>query len=208
MNRMIADGLMNRHQRPIFVGGVHGVGKTTLSRCVAKLLGAEHVTAGDLIRSVAAESHIASQAVEGKAVLNVDANQDRLLRGLDAYRADRRHAHAQSSRLILDGHFCLLDTAEQIREIPFAVFDAIQPIAVLLVEAKPETIARRLVTRDGSAFTIETLRTLTVLEHAHAVFVASRLQVPLYRASGDEDVESTSRLVAEQLSHHLASEAD
>lgn len=203
MNRLIADG----HQGLIFVGGVHGVGKTTLCHCVAKLLGAEHVTAGDLIRSVATESHIASQAVEGKAVLDVDANQDRLLLGLDAYRANQRHADVQSSRLILDGHFCLLDTAEQIREIPFAVFDAIQPVAVLLVEAQPETVARRLVARDASAFTIETLRALTVLENAHAVFVSSRLQVPLYRASGDEDVESTSRLVAEQLSHHLVSEA-
>lgn len=197
---------MNGHQPLIFVGGIHGVGKTTLSRRVATLLGVEHVTAGDLIRAAAAPADILSGGVGGKAVPDVNANQGRLLRGLRTYRAGRQAAGTQTLGLLLDGHFCLFNLAEQVTEVPFAVFDALQPVAVLLVEADPRTVARRLVVRDGDAVTVETLRALAASECARALSVATRLHVPLYRATGDKEVESSASLAATQLRPHLASE--
>jgi len=142
---------MNNNQRLIFVGGIHGVGKTTLSRRVAAILGAEHVTAGDLIRAAATAPNAAPTGISGKSVADVDANQERLLRGLQSYRAERQQSDTQSYGLLLDGHFCLLDSTEQVAEIPIGVFDALQPAAVLLVEAVPEVVARRLLDRDGGA---------------------------------------------------------
>ena len=41
------------NQPIVFVGGIHGVGKTTVSRLLAELLPAKHVTAGALIRATA-----------------------------------------------------------------------------------------------------------------------------------------------------------
>jgi len=197
---------MNNNQRLIFVGGIHGVGKTTLSRRVAAILGAEHVTAGDLIRAAATAPNAAPTGISGKSVADVDANQERLLRGLQSYRAERQQSDTQSYGLLLDGHFCLLDSTEQVAEIPIGVFDALQPAAVLLVEAVPEVVARRLLDRDGGAPSIETLRAFTAREYARAAAIAKALQIPLHRAAGGGDIESTARDAAARLRPHLAPE--
>ena len=63
----------------IFIAGIHGAGKSTISRELAKLLGASHVTAGDLIRASASATNKVTVGV--KAVPNVDANQQLLIRG-------------------------------------------------------------------------------------------------------------------------------
>ena len=42
---------MNQHI--VFIGGIHGAGKTTVSRLLAGLLSASHITAGGLIRETA-----------------------------------------------------------------------------------------------------------------------------------------------------------
>ncbi len=102
----------------MFVGGVHGSGKTTLSRFLAEALSAGHVTAGELIRKAAAPSHVVTTGAQDKAVPDVDRNQAVLLRGLSAYLA------ADDRPLLLDGHFTLIDPSGGIVEIPAEVFAA------------------------------------------------------------------------------------
>src|SRR5258708_2323090 len=115
----------------IFVAGIHGAGKSTICRELARLLGAFHATAGDLIR---ANANATTEVTVGvKAVPNVDANQ-LLLRGLAVYRA------RNTGLLLLDGHFVLLKPDRAIAEIPVTVYEAIAPVAVLLVEADAVTI--------------------------------------------------------------------
>jgi adenylate kinase len=65
-----------------------------------------------------------------KSVANVDENQGRLLLALEQRRRRRRN-------MLLDGHFSLLDATGRIVHIPVAVFRAIEPAALLLVEAEP-----------------------------------------------------------------------
>ncbi len=161
----------------VFVAGIHGAGKSTICRELARLLGAFHATAGDLIR---ANANATTEVTVGvKAVPNVDANQLLLLRGLAVYRARNR------GPLLLDGHFVLLKPDGAIGEIPVAVYEAIAPVAVLLVEADAVTIHSRLLERDKTAPPVATITDLAIQERAHAERVCGELKIPLWAVPGD-----------------------
>ena len=129
----------------VFVGGVHGSGKTTICRLIAEAYPAVHVTAGALIREAADASHVVTVGAQDKAVPDVDANQAMLLRGLEAYRART----GDVGLLLLDGHFALADAGGTPVDVPLAVFRKIGPGAVLLVETDPAMVHRRLAGRGG-----------------------------------------------------------
>jgi adenylate kinase len=171
--------LLTRMSPTIFIGGVHGAGKTTFSKELVRLLGASHVTAGGLIRESASSSARVTVGIGDKAVPDVDANQLLLLRGLGVFRA-----RIGPSPVLLDGHFVLLDATGAIAEIPLAVYEVIAPCAVLLVEADAGTIRRRLLERDGEAPTSATLAELMVRERAHAEHVCAALGLPLWSIAG------------------------
>ena len=161
----------------IFIAGIHGAGKSTISRELAKLLGASHVTAGDLIRASASATNKVTVGV--KAVPNVDANQQLLIRGLAVYRA------RNAGPLLLDGHFMLRTPDGAIAEIPVAVYQAIAPVAVLLVETDAVTIHSRLMERDKEAVPVAIITELARRERAQAERVCDDLKIPLLAVSGD-----------------------
>src|SRR5258705_13818706 len=102
-------------QQPlVFVGGVHGSGKTTLSRLLAGLIPASHVTAGSLIREASSADHVVTVGTQDKAVPDVDANQAILLRGLAAY---QRRTAFDIRPLLLDGHFTLVSASGAIESV-------------------------------------------------------------------------------------------
>ncbi len=195
------------NQPLIFVGGIHGVGKTALSRHLAAMLVAEHVTASALIRAAASATDVVTAGAGGKAVPDVDANQERLLRGLHAHRTQGTLVPGLRRGMLLDGHFCLLDLAGQVTEIPPAVFEAIDPVAVLLVAASPSIVVRRLSERDGGAPPVEMIAAFAARERAHATAVCERLGIPLYHASGDTAPEDAARLAVPHLRLHTTAEA-
>jgi adenylate kinase len=178
----------------IFLGGVHGAGKTTFSKELARLLQASHVTAGGLIRENASASDRVTVGVGGKAVPDVDANQLLLLRGLELYRA-----RIGPGPVLLDGHFVLLDATGAIVEIPLVVYQAIAPVAVLLVEADAGTINGRLLERDGEAPSMATLTELMVRERAHAEFVSASLGLPFWNVAGDAAADGEAAAVASRV---------
>jgi adenylate kinase len=178
----------------IFIGGVHGAGKTKFSKDLAPLLGASHVTASGLIRETASTSDTVTVGIGGKAVPDVDANQLLLLRGLELLKA-----RIGSGPVLLDGHFVLLDATGEVAEIPLAVYEAIAPVAVLLVEADAKTIHARLLERDGEAPSVATLANLIVRERAHANEVCARLGLPLWDVAGDVASGSASAIAASRL---------
>ncbi|UPQ89742.1 ATP-binding protein [Vibrio sinaloensis] len=118
----------------IFVSGVHGVGKSTLCGKLSEKFGWAHYSCSDLIKEN-------SDYVESsKLVSTADKNQQALLMGL---------SKLTEEVVLLDGHFCLLDKDEQVIELPFEVFDAISPSAILLATCDEETIHQRLELRGG-----------------------------------------------------------
>lgn len=175
----------------VFVAGVHGAGKSTICTELSRLLGASHVTAGGLIR---ASADATTEVTVGlKAVPNIDANQQLLLRGLSIYRA------TNSGPLLLDGHFVLLKPDGTMAEIPLTVYAAIAPAAVMLVEADTATVHSRLLERDNAAPPAATITELAARERVHAERVRRELRIPLWLARGDGEtdkvvVEAASRI--------------
>src|SRR5690348_3571107 len=117
----------------VFVGGVHGSGKTTLCKWLANHLAAAHVTAGSLIREAASAEHVVTVGAQDREVLAVTADPMVLLRCLAAYQART----SDDRPILLDGHFTLMSPEKGIVDVPSAVLAAIAPVAVLLVRTNP-----------------------------------------------------------------------
>jgi adenylate kinase len=179
-------------QALVFVGGIHGAGKTTVSRLLAPALSASHITAGTLIRETAKSETVAS-GIGNKAVPNIQANQELLLRGLAL-----RRAHIRGP-ILLDGHFSLMEPDGTVTIVPTAVYAAIEPIAVVLVEADSKIILSRLMQRDGAAPSLSTIRLLTECERANAHLVTTALSIPMFVVRGDIQADEASDIVARQL---------
>lgn len=154
----------------VFVGGVHGVGKSTTCECVASTCGYAHVSASDLIRRERADA----VAANGKLVTDVGGNQELLIHGF------RRFCDSGGSRrILLDGHFVLRDGAGDIQRLPLSVFRALAPGRLVCFEDDPVAIASRLQHRDLNEVGANQVSSLQDQELSHASDVASELRVPL-----------------------------
>lgn len=111
----------------LFIGGIHGVGKTTVAEKLAVDLGVQRFSAGDLIRG---QLRMANQ---GKAVLDVDENQDVLVVAVRT---------RVTGPAILDGHFCLIRASLDVRPVPMRTFVELAPVGLLLVTCEISEVAR------------------------------------------------------------------
>ena len=169
----------------LFVGGVHGVGKSTCCGQVAQLAAALHVTASEVIRRERAEAI----APSGKLVADVDGNQNLLVRGFRTYQAE-----AGATPILLDGHFAMRDIRGDIQAVSVDVFRALGPDHLVLLVDQPAAIAARVDLRDGQAPDTSEVAELQNAELQTARLVAAALDVPLTVLNGG-DAEGLRRLV-------------
>jgi adenylate kinase len=175
----------------LFVGGVHGAGKSTISALLAQRLPAFHVTAGQLIRETARADYFVTIAPGSKTVANVEANQQLLLRGLEFYKT-----RIGPGIILLDGHFSLLSADGDVSMIPVSVFRAIAPIGVLLVETESVEIHRRLLNRDADQVpSLAVLALLANRERVQAQAVSTDLGIPMEVVRGDGPPDSADALI-------------
>lgn len=156
----------------VFVGGVHGVGKSTICRDVFDTLGYECVTASSLISAYGRETD------HDKRVDHVEENQSLLLEALDK-------AKAMNGRMLLDGHYTLINAQGDIKPIDIEVFRAMRPSHLILIKGKPDEIANRLQSRDKKLWTKSFLAKFQEAEEANARHVAKTIGVPLRIISND-----------------------
>ena len=111
MNKVITilDALKKKQSSIIFLGGIHGVGKTTICEKIFTLSGYYCVTASSLIREHETKSD------DGKKVRNVTDNQIKLVRQLNIKKKSHNH-------IILDGHYCVINDSKRICQIELDVF--------------------------------------------------------------------------------------
>lgn len=152
----------------IFVAGIHGVGKTYLASRVAPAAGLYHTSASKLIK----EERTSSTWANDKRVTDVDANQ----RALAA--AIQRH-NELGTRLLLDGHFVLLDGEGEMVRLGTDVFATLNLRGVLLVEADPQTVAQRIAERDQRQVSNDHLQAFMEAERDQAQKVCADLSIPL-----------------------------
>lgn len=151
-----------------FVGGVHGVGKSTCCEQAAKALGIQHRSASAMIKSLKAGA-ISSIT---KAVVSPAENQHILIKAVDAFFANGEQM------LILDGHFTITTTAGQVERIPVEVFEAIYIGGIVVFIEDPQLIRDRRMTRDGASPEVTSIGAAQALELEHAQRIASALDCP------------------------------
>ncbi|MBU4525589.1 MAG: AAA family ATPase [Desulfomicrobium sp.] len=149
----------------IFVGGVHGVGKTRFCSRLASTLNAEHVTASSLIAK-----H--NKHFKNKTVSNIENNQ--LILADEIFKLE-----TMRDVILLDGHFCLLNENHNIENVPFATFTSISPKIALVLSDMPTLIAERLSSRDGWSFSVEFINDFQEKEIKWADETCKSLDIPL-----------------------------
>jgi adenylate kinase len=154
----------------VFLGGIHGVGKSTLCERLASENNVLHVKASRLIR----DANTGAGPLRGKSVQDVATNQAVLVA-----RFDEVLATCTARAILLDGHFALCKHDGTIDRISPCVFAALSVSSIICLQDSPSSIAARLRARDGSAPSEAYLAAFQAAELEHAEAVSSALGVRL-----------------------------
>lgn len=154
------------HGLSVFIGGVHGVGKTTICNDVLDPLGFDCCSASDLIR------RRVTMHKTDKRVKNVDGNQEVLVR-------ESSKEAAKTLLYGLDGHFCVLDARGEIERLSIEVFRLLKLNILVLIDSTVDVVQNHLRKRDGTAWTKTRIARLMRAERTHAKIIAAKLGIPL-----------------------------
>lgn len=151
----------------LFIGGIHGVGKTTFCKKVLKKIDVNHYSAGLLIKQV--DRELMNDG--SKIVVDIDKNQDKLTTAINLYVDENKFC-------LLDGHFCLLNTAFKIKEVPEKTFKEISPKAIIVLYDTVNNIQNRISDRDGTLYNSKLLLSFQNKELTHSKNIAKILGIP------------------------------
>lgn len=175
--------LMFKNGKIVFVGGVHGVGKSTFAKYVKdKCPDVESLSCSTIIKWE-------NPAI--KEVGDVGETQNTLLSNLP-YFID------QDKNYLLDGHFCLLTEQGTIERVPMEVFEAMSPSLIIVLVEEPAIICQRLNKRDSHDYTLELMTEFQKEELKYASEVADTLGVPI-EVSDSKNKEN----LIQQIENHL-----
>ena len=154
-------------QEVIFIGGIHGVGKSTY--CNKKYNDTyAHVTASQLIKR-GGESLIKAN----KKVTDIAKNQEILIRAI-------KEQLKINSKLVIDGHYCLLKENDLISLIDKEVFGSMRITKLILLISDPTQIRKRINKRDQNHWTSDFISSFQDKEVEHANSIASHLGLELF----------------------------
>lgn len=160
-----------------FVSGVHGVGKTTILNELSKKYAVDCYSISDLIRK-----HGKSIRIEEKKTKELLPNQEAWIYELNQLELE------QGTNLILDGHFFLINSHNEISEIPFDVLDRTEIERIVLVTADERLIQERLHLRDKYEWDLEHIKEFQTRETERAYLYASIYNIPIYRFDGNDSI--------------------
>ena len=169
MLRVLAkDGVLDIY----FVSGVHGVGKGTLCKELSSIYNIEIHSCSDIIKAN-------SEYVEdGKMVQDANGNQSALAIGLKKMSFDK---------IMLDGHFCLLDKSKSVVDLDYRTFDEINPKKIITVTCDVNDIYVRLKNRDGISPEVNLIEEFQSQELKRAIKYANLRDIPHFNyISGDD----------------------
>ncbi|CAM2913362.1 ATP-binding protein [Paenibacillus sediminis] len=152
----------------IFIGGVHGVGKTTFCNELVNTYQIPTYSASRIISELKKQN-----LPSNKLIPDIDVNQAFLLEGLKKIKSMRKV-------FILDGHFCLINENRTISKIPETVFYQIKPSACIVVMDTVSSIIERLEIRDNIDYESSFIEHFQDEEINHAVFLANTLNIPYH----------------------------
>jgi adenylate kinase len=161
----------------IFVGGIHGVGKTTFCGEILEKLNIKHFSASKIISDMKKENFNNDKKIE-----LIQINQDHLIQGL-------RNLNLNKEGYLLDGHFCLINKSGEIIKVPDTTFINLMPRAIVVVSDSLENISLRLMKRDGVKYEASFLELFQGLELEYSKKIANRLGIPYITVKPSEKEE-------------------
>ncbi|MGN9169525.1 AAA family ATPase [Paenibacillus polymyxa] len=164
----------------ILLAGIHGVGKTYLSKVLTEYLDFDAFSISDLIRRA------------GTRIESTNKNTDQAYANQSLWKKELNEINSEKRYLVLDGHFCLLDSKQSIITLPEETFLGTNLKRIVLITQKPSIIQERLFNRDGVHYPLELLTEFQMSEIKAASAFSQNYQIPLFKY--DESV-SISELV-------------
>jgi adenylate kinase len=150
-----------------FIGGIHGVGKSTICNDICDKLGIEYLSASAVLKWADLNMDAKNKKVE-----DISLTQDRLIAGLI-------NTVKKENHYLLDGHYCLLNKDGSITRVPFVTFEAINPKTLHLIIGDADKIKLRIEERDQRSYDILTLKNMQEQEMAYAKELSAKLNVKL-----------------------------
>jgi len=150
-----------------FIGGIHGVGKSTICQHICNKLSMEYLSASQLLKW-----NSLNQDVKSKKVKDISETQNRLILGLN-------NSIKTEKNYMLDGHYCLLNTNNEIINIPLEIFKQINPFSLNIILDDVSAIKERLETRDNRIYDYKILESFQGQELKHAKFLSKTLGITL-----------------------------
>ena len=150
-----------------FLGGIHGVGKSTICRQICDEVKLVYLSASELIKW-----KDINEEFQNKKVKNIPATQDRLIIGLI-------NTVQENKSYVLDGHYCLLNSTNEIVNIPIETFKLINPISLNIVLGDIVEIKNRLEKRDERPYDEGLLNRMQESELKYAKYLSKTLGITL-----------------------------
>ncbi len=161
----------------IFIGGVHGVGKTFLCDTVCEELDIDYYSASDLIKKAKNVKFPRNKHIKG-----IGENQNALIVAIDEY-------INSETVCLLDGHFCLLDSQGKVIEVPMSTFSSLPLIAIIVLADEPSSIYARIKARDREEAGVDGITKFQDNEIKYSKLVSETLGTPYLLANPITEVE-------------------
>lgn len=158
---------VNMKANIIFIGGIHGVGKSTICQQICNEVKLQYLSASELIKWKDINTDF-----QNKKVRNIPETQDSLIIGLN-------NCIQKDKSYILDGHYCLLNSANEIVNIPLDTFKSINPISLNIILGDIIEIKNRLEKRDNRPYDQVMLNRMQESELNYARYLSKTLGVTL-----------------------------
>ena len=166
-----------------FISGIHGVGKSTLCQMISQKLNIKQYSCSELIKNN-------SMYIEtSKMVANANDNQDVLLNAI---------TKISDKKILLDGHFCLINNAEKVIKLEHTIFEAISPKLIINVTCNEELIMNRLLKRDGKCLSLDKLQELQEAEISSARQFSNSFKIPIYQYTSEDPIEELVNILLRQ----------
>lgn len=154
-------------QEIAFIGGIHGVGKSTICRHLCNDLNLEYLSASELLKW-----KDINEDTKNKKVKDIPDTQNSLILGLT-------NTVLKGKKYLLDGHYCLLNSNNEIVNVPLETFEKINPFSLNLILGDIIEIKKRLETRDGKPYDYALLDRLQNEELTYAKYLSKTLGITL-----------------------------
>ncbi|EKD8217488.1 ATP-binding protein [Listeria innocua] len=159
----------------ILLAGIHGVGKSTLLQQINEVYPIESHTISSLIKKASSQKTTNTSKRTGQ----INKNQD-------LWKKELKNIKTTSQKIILDGHFSLLNSQGDIVALPLETFDNVNISGVILKQEKPEIVRSRLLQRDNFNWDVAKIKTFQEVEEKSAKKYSLDTNTPLYIYNDDK----------------------